>query len=666
MRTKELPAGEPPPEAAGSEVTRLLCAALYARPARIGESGPWSRARLLQLVREVLRDPARAVPSYGFDLVPVLLHGVRARRRKLLRQAAVWVVLAAAVAWAPFSALGWLAALGLAWVVGSSGPIWAMLPLMGFWLFTVGSLEKNDDLHEVWVRSAQLPFLVAITMTLVYVVDGAVARSSRRRVTEDGGTAPPLPPAGSRDRVHVEWLGERQHATALPYDAEGRFIGAGRVARGAAEMRVPLRTAHAARSVVALRETEVLDSIAAALTAAGHGEDGGPGSTEETAPLPGFSVTRVLALPAGLWLEHSRSGAGEPETVSSLGRPERPYLRAQCISWQGQLVVTLFVHVALQAGELRLTLRPQVLAPLLPLPEPAGPGALEGLRGAAELAIAVWRNLRKTTVREDEPIAPEGPLSLRDLLSLPEVPDLHQKGDAARHLELMQAAVLRAVEALLERHGFATEALSDRRTVINSIQVLGDNNAGIQLAGGVTLTQVAQTAPLTPTQAPAPLPSTPVPASAPASASASTEGVNMTPGLPRMNPSPEPTPAPGSGLSIGGDNNGSAQNATGQSLSGITQVGVGQGSVPLDSLQTLAAQLTAFRADIERNASGLTDPDALRDHTAVLASVLPEPESEGFMPALRNAFRTLPGLVAGTAVERTGDAVVSAIRQLLG
>lgn len=658
MRTRELPAGESPPEAAGSEVTRLFCAALYARPVRIGESGPWREARLLQLVREVLRDPARAVPSYGFDLIPVLLHGVRARRRRVLRQATVWVVLAAAVAWAPFSALGWLAALGLAWVVGSSGPIWAMLPLMGFWLFTVGSLEKNDDLHEVWVRSAQLPFLVAITVTLVYVVDGVVARSSRRRVTEDGGAAPPLPPAGSRDRVHVEWLGEQQYGMALPYDTEGRFIGAGRVARGAAEMRVPLRTAHAERPVVALRETEVLDSIAAALTAAGHGEDGGPGSTEETAPLPGFSVARVLALPAGLWLEHSRSGAGEPETVSGLGRPERPYLRAQCVSWQGQLVVTLFVHVALQAGELRLTLRPQVLAPLLPLPEPAGPGALEGLRGAAELAIAVWRNLRKTTAREDETIASDSPLSLRDLLSLPEVPDLHQRGDAARHVELMQAAVLRAVEALLERHGFATDALSDRRTVINSIQVLGDNNAGIQLAGGVTLTQVEQTAPLTPAQAPAPLPSTPVPASI--------EGVNMTPGFPRRNPSPEPAPTPGAGLSIGGDNNGSAQNATGQSLSGITQVGVGQGSVPLDSLQTLAAQLTAFRADIERNASGLTDPDALRDHTAVLANVLPEPESEGFLPALRNAFRTLPGLIAGTAVERTGDAVVSAIRQLLG
>ncbi|MFD1658756.1 hypothetical protein ACFSL4_11170 [Streptomyces caeni] len=643
MGTRGLSAGDSPPQTAGSDVTRQLCTALYARPAHLGGPTPWGETRLLRLVKDVLRDPARTVPSYGFDLVPVLMHGVRVRRRRLLRQVAVVAVLGLVVAWAPVSALAWLGALGLAWVVGSSGPSWALAPLIGYWVFTLVKMQEHDSFHEVWVRSAQLPFVLASAVALVYVVDGVVARSARGRASRDGGIRERLPSAGPRARRRVEWVGTRQNGIALPYDVQGRFIGAGREARGAAVIRVPLRPGQPERSVVALHETEVLESIGAALTAAGHGK-GGPGSAEETAPLPGFSVARVLALPAGLWLERSRSGAGASETAAGLGRPERPYLRAQCVSWQGQLVVSLFVHAALQAGELRLTLRPQVMAPLLPLPEPVSPAAIEGLRGAAGLWLMLWRQLRKVPVRQSDPAERDGPLSLRDALSLPEVSDLHQRGDAERHVELMQAAVLNAVEALLERHGFATEAFSDRRTVINSIQVLGDNNAGIQLAGGVTLTQVAQTAPM----APAP---------------ASTEGVLMSPGFPRRDPSPEPAQSPGSGISIGGDNTGTAQNAVGHRLSHITQTGTSQGSVPLDSLATL---LTAFRADIDHNAALLTDPEALRDQTTVLAGALTDPEGDGFRPALRAAARSLPALVAGTAVQQTGEALVTAIRQLLG
>ncbi|MFR0358438.1 hypothetical protein [Streptomyces sediminimaris] len=656
MWARELSAGESLPQAACSDVTRRLCTALYARPARVGESMPLGETRLLRLVRDVLRDPARSVPSYGFDLVPVLVHGVRVRRRRRLRLVALAAVLCLVTVWAPVSALSWLGVLGFAWVVGSSGLGWVLIPLVGYWVFAMISAQKHDTYHELWIRSTELPFVLASAVALVYVVDGVVTRSARGRVSADGGTRERLPSVGPRALRRVALADSRQNATALPYDAQGRFIGAGREARGAAEIRVPLRPGRPERSVEALREAEVLESIRAALTTAGHGE-GGPGSTEETAPLPGFSVARVLALPAALWLERSRSGTAAPETAGGLGRPERPYLRAQCVSWQGHLVVSLFVHVALQAGELRLTLRPQVMGPLRPLPEPSGPAALEGLRGAAELGLTLWRRLRKTSP-EPGPAEPDGPLSLRDALSLPEISDLHQKGDAERLVELMQTAVLNAVEALLERHGFATEAFSDRRTVINSIQVLGDNNAGIQLAGGVTLTQVTQTAPMAPAHAPAPAP-TPTPTSA----SGPTEGALMSPGFPRRDPSPEPAQSPGSGISIGGDNTGTAQNAVGHRLSDIRQTGTGQGSVPLDSLATL---LTAFRADIDRNATLLADPEALRDQTAVLAGALTDPESDGFRPALRTAVRSLPALVAGTAVQQTGEALVTAIRQLLG
>lgn len=639
MRAGEASSGALPQRAADSDVTRQLCAALRAHPARADGSTRQAEARLLQLVRDGLREPARSVPSYGFDLVPVLVHGVRALRRRRIRRLVLAAALGLVAAWAPIPALTWLGALVVAWAVGPSGPSWALVPLIGCWVFTLLSTTKIDDSHELWVRGALLPFALAAVVTLVYVVDGMVTRRARRRPSGDDGTPAPLPSIGARARGRVEWIGARQYGTALPYDLQGRFIGAGREARGAAEIRVPLRPGQPERPVVALREAEVLDSIGAAVAA-------GPGEVEETAPLPGFSVAHVLALPAELWLERSRSGAGEPDTPWGLDRPERPYLRAQCVSWRGQLVVSLFVHAALQAGELRLTMRPQVMAPLVPLPAPAGPGALDGLRGAVGLWQALWREIRKAPGRKAERADQAGPLSLRDALSQPEVSDLHQKNDAERHIELMQAAFLSAVEALLDRHGYATQALHDRRAVINSIQVLGDNNAGIQLAGGLTLTQVAQTTPPAPAAAPAPI-----------------EGALMSPGFSRRDPAPEPARPAGHGISIGGNNTGTAQNAVGHSLSHITQTGAGQSGVPLGDV---AALLTAFRADIDRHAALLADPEALRDQSAVLAGALTDPESDGFRPALRTAVRSLPALVAGTVVEHSGEALVEALRQVLG
>ncbi|MET8634294.1 hypothetical protein [Streptomyces sp. NPDC004680] len=644
MRAGESSLGESPPQTAGSDVTRQLCTALYARPAYVGDPTSWGETRLLRLIKDVLRDPARSVPSYGFDLVPVLVHGVRARRWRLLRRVAVVAAFGLVTAWAPVSALEWSGALGLAWVLGSSGPSWALIPLIGYWVFSLVSMQQHNSSYELWVSSVQLPFVLASAVALVYVIDGVVARSARGQVSRDSGTRERLPSVGSRARRRVEAVGTRQNGTALPYDDQCRFIGAGQEARGGAEIRVPLRPAQPERSVVALRDTEVLESIGAALTAAGHAE-GRVDNADRTAPLPGFSVARVMALPADLWLKRSRSGAGTSDMTGGPDRPERPWLRAQCVSWQGQVVASLFVHAALQARELRLTLRPQVMAPLPPVPEPAGAAALEGLRGAAGLWLMLWRQIRKAPAREaEDPAEHDGPLSLRDALSLTEVSDLHQKGSAERHIELMQTAVLSALETLLEHHGCTTEAFHDRHTVMASIQVLGDSHAPIQLAAGVTLTQVAQTAGTTPTPA-------------------STEGELMSPGLPHRHSSSEPAQPSGSGISIGGDNIGSVQNVSGHHLSHVTQTSTGQGSIPIDSV---AALLTAFRTDIDRNAALLTDPEALRDQTTVLEGALMEPQSDGFGAALRTAVRSLPGLIAGTAVQQTGEALVTAIRQLVG
>ncbi|WP_204011917.1 hypothetical protein [Virgisporangium aurantiacum] len=63
--------------------TRYLCAATYLNPGYADD-----------VIAELLEDEQRAVaPSYGYDVAPVLLHGLRARRLALARDAALTLIL---------------------------------------------------------------------------------------------------------------------------------------------------------------------------------------------------------------------------------------------------------------------------------------------------------------------------------------------------------------------------------------------------------------------------------------------------------------------------------------------------------------------------------------------------------------------------------------------
>ncbi|MDF2267759.1 hypothetical protein P2Q00_20295 [Streptomyces coacervatus] len=109
-------------------MTKLLCQAVYARPDRMGAVKAWwrkfrgkgkkpnkprrSTRRRIYLegsddcpplgepvaqwaVDHVPHGPPLPVPSYGFDLVPVMAHSLRARRRRWARRLAVlfWAAL---------------------------------------------------------------------------------------------------------------------------------------------------------------------------------------------------------------------------------------------------------------------------------------------------------------------------------------------------------------------------------------------------------------------------------------------------------------------------------------------------------------------------------------------------------------------------------------------
>ncbi|WP_234433205.1 hypothetical protein [Streptomyces sp. NRRL WC-3549] len=330
-------------------------------------------------------------------------------------------------------------------------------------------------------------------MTLVYAGDRLVARSAlsalgRRQVSRDA-----LPWVTSKTKRRTSALGDRQEGRLLPYDASQHFIGAGRDHWGAAHINIPLKPKDSEEPVKSFGEAELLRRVGAAL------DELGRGVREITDPLPGFSRERVLGLPSHLWLHRARDGEAPDLTgrgrKSPSGEPERLYLRAQCITWGGQVVVSLFVHAALEAGELRLTVRPHVMTPLhnelIVTATPAGKRGVRLLRwvtvqallDAALGPLALWRLVARIGLGEsiESHVEEEDPVSLRDRYSTEEVTDMHQSDDAKRHVVLIETCVFRAVASYLRDRGIDTTSYDQQvAAVTNNIQIYGDNNAPIQ------------------------------------------------------------------------------------------------------------------------------------------------------------------------------------------
>ncbi len=291
----------------------------------------------------------------------------------------------------------------------------------------------------------------------------------------------------------------------MPYDSSERFVGAGRDVWGPAHIAILLKAKDAKERLKPIEEGELLDRVGSALNELGRGE------REITDPLPGFSMNRVRGLPAALWLHHTRADKVDIPDLRGLGRgspssrPDRLYLRAQCVSWGGQVVVSVFVHAALEAGELRLTVRPHVMTPLYnELRVVIAPVSKKGVALVGWLAVQsfldsgagfvnAWRFLAFPGNKPGARVEEEDPVSLRDRFSIEEVTDMHQADDAKRHVVLMQSCVFRTVASYLDELGIDTAAYERQvAAVVTNIQVFGDNNAPIQNVAGHGHTNIGQ------------------------------------------------------------------------------------------------------------------------------------------------------------------------------
>ncbi|MEU6518859.1 hypothetical protein [Streptomyces sp. NPDC046978] len=544
-------------EPTSSEVTRLLCEAVYARPDQAQAAKVWwrkirgkdkkpnklrrSTRRRIYLegsddcpplgepmarwvVDHVLHGPPVPVPSYGFDLLPVVAHSLRARRRRWLRRVLV-LLLAAALAYAvPWAAAVWggivVLALLMRWASlraarkGKTSklapsPRVAYLVLSVPWLLAIVPYEPVDgEAVPLRVGLLVLPFALLVAATLVCMCDRLAARAAQSRITGEGIASDRLPWVAATAGRRMGLIGRGQTQRELPYAQPECFVGAGRDVWGVADIGIPLKPKDPEESVKTFGEDELLRRLGTALRELGRG------AREITDPLPGFSVVQVQGLPSALWLQRSRTSKLDTPDLRGRGRrspssePVRLYLRAQCISWDGQVVVNVFVHAALEARELRLTVRPHVMTPLYnelrvtdtPVAKRGtrllGWVAVQAVLDAVNAPLTLWRSATRLGLgkqTDDGRTEEKDPVSLRDRFSTEEVTDMHQCDDAKRHVVLMETCIFRTVSEYLDERGVDTAPYERQvAAVITNIQVYGDNNAPIQNISGHGISNVGQ------------------------------------------------------------------------------------------------------------------------------------------------------------------------------
>ncbi|WP_329532747.1 hypothetical protein OG568_21355 [Streptomyces sp. NBC_01450] len=399
---------------AHSEATRLLCAGVHLDTV--------FRARVID---ELIGHEERpAAPSLGVDVVAVLAHALRARRREALTGLgllAIWIVfflvemvraatsvsdsgvqgfegLFGAVAvffyaavcfllWSARAASGWGTSMYAASRDESArlrlprrATAWGLTFMaraaeIGYWAYAFSQL-----LHD--------PFLVIFPLLLTFVIGAhraQVAAVMSVELSRDAfaRTAVALPMGSERQLRVARAVTWEQHASVALYDAHRPFVGAGKPYEPwsfAMEItpakkpfdglngKLPEQTgdgsANGHRTPVQLTNRQILDLVVPKLEALR--ESAARTSRDR---LKDLEVEEFVYLPYGVG---RHQGVYEPASarlhldgaVDEGGEARRHFLRIRVGAWDEQVVVSVLVRVHTQGGMLVLEVVPHVLGPI--------------------------------------------------------------------------------------------------------------------------------------------------------------------------------------------------------------------------------------------------------------------------------------------------------------
>lgn len=402
---------------AHSEATRLLCAGVHLDTV--------FRARVID---ELIGHEERpAAPSLGVDVVAVLAHALRARRREALTGLgllAIWIVFflvemvrtahdvastglsdsggfgavfgaVAVLFYAAVCVLLWSARVASGWGMSMyaasrdesvrlrlprRATAWGLTLMargaeIGYWVYAFSQL-----LHD--------PFLVLFPLLLTFVIGAhrsQVAAVMNVELSRDAfaRTSVALPMGSERQLRVARAVTWEQHASVALYDAHRPFVGAGKpyepwsFAMEITPAKKPFDglngklpeqagdgSANGHRTPVQLTNRQILDLVVPKLEALR--ESAARTSRDR---LKDLEVEEFVYLPFGVG---RHEGVYEPASarlhldgaVDEGGEARRHFLRIRVGAWDEQVVVSVLVRVHTQGGMLVLEVVPHVLGPI--------------------------------------------------------------------------------------------------------------------------------------------------------------------------------------------------------------------------------------------------------------------------------------------------------------
>ncbi|MDQ7910222.1 hypothetical protein RB614_37590 [Phytohabitans sp. ZYX-F-186] len=420
------PAPAQPPPATYSAATRHLCAGAYL-------DAEFRRTSL----RDVYYQPKRMVaPSYGFDLGTVLLHCLRARNIAFFRDATLLVVMVFALVASP---LPFVAAMVLLWTAHFTVEGWRVLRdamgriraggqlgttilarlgmlavrwfvsqfvLLLFALIVIGLTPEEFEGEGMTGSQVAGILLLLLIVYAIPLTANLVVQVQLGTLTPNGSFA--TAPRGER----FDEIAYQQQGNQVVYSGDWPFVGSGdpidrwsfaqRLMRPARLFAEPATEAQREFDTPPFTAQELVDTVRESLRTFAFEPD-------PERRLPALTVEDRLFV-AGTEISHLVPHTTPDRMAQAIRYPTNParhYLVCQVVSWNGELVTTVYVHVAVQGRMLYLE---TVTAALPPCKEEyrivdqvggTGPAAygkavLDGILDTPRLAASALANLVRT------------------------------------------------------------------------------------------------------------------------------------------------------------------------------------------------------------------------------------------------------------------------------
>ncbi|WP_229072691.1 hypothetical protein [Actinoplanes sp. DH11] len=461
-------------------------------------------------LREVYHQPRRAVaPSYGFNLGPVLGHCLRARTVAVFRDAAILLVLIVsfcAAGTAFFTAVATLAgfytAVATARLIRDlvrslrDGTPIGLTTLIARLLFAGLGLVVTISVASLFVTALSFSALSAASIDgaatsvvatlgggflIVTLLAGCSLGWTLWRQAQLQNLRPGMVPASPVEAPRLREIEQQQYGNTVIYGDFRPFVGAGdwvdtwgsaiRLTRPPAEPDLNER-AHGrtrAAETEGSREFEQLpfqaDEVLAHLGWHLGSLVGGPGTVAGES-ITGLTVTDRVLL-AGTEVSHLHPMTS-PHDIAQIIRnpttPARHHLACQVVSWGGEVVTTVYVHVAIQGRSLYLEVTTTALKPCAPefriVDTVDGSGTVawwravkDGLVGIPATIVRAPVNLLQALVTAISTSGSAGPLQRGlDYGARVAVRELGSRGHARNLVQLLD---IDKYQRLIERRVFA-------------------------------------------------------------------------------------------------------------------------------------------------------------------------------------------------------------------